>query len=445
AVDSQPGEGSDFHFTATFARAADRAERESADPSQLAGVAVLVVDDNAANRLVCEEMLSGWGMKAKAVDSGRHALQEFDQAAAAGQPYQLALIDVTMPGMDGFEMIRQLRQRPEAEALPIIILSTAIRAEDQRQAEEQHAACCLTKPITQSQLLEGVASALGTAHTDVAAADDLTADRPTQFLPRRVLLAEDGMVNRRVATRLLEKRGHVVTAVENGQLAIEAVQQGDFDLILMDIQMPVLDGLAATAAIRKQETNHDHPLPIIAITAHAMKGDRQRCLAAGMDDYVSKPFRPQELFAAVERIESAGARAAAGRPQPSASADPPHEAVAADDDRDAHPFDVDQALENFGGDDKALSDAIGMFAVEGPKQMAQIEAAYASGDSAAVMRAAHLFKGSVALFGAETATAAARRIEVIGREDRLDQFDAAWSELKLSVERLRQAMRFVSS
>jgi CheY-like chemotaxis protein len=286
------------------------------------------------------------------------------------------------------------------------------------------------KPVTQSILLNGITAALGTARADEGPEDSLIATRGAGFVPRKILLAEDGVVNRKVAVGLLEQRGHRVTAVENGQLAVDAVSREPFDVVLMDVQMPVLDGFAATAAIRKFEAGRGH-LPIIAMTAHAMKGDRQRCLDAGMDAYVSKPFRPQELFDAVEQANITTASPTA----------PDGVSPSMDGGTTTPPvYDRAEALRNVGGSLVMLTETAELLASEGPKQLADIEAALASGNCEAVMRAAHTLKGSVSLFGAAAATAAARRLESLGREGAREEFSAAWADVQRDVGELMRAL-----
>ena len=426
-VESDIGRGSTFHLTAELGRAEESVKSAPAELATLHRLPVLVVDDNHTNRIICEEMLANWGMSPAPVAGGRQALEEFDRAAGAGTPHKLALIDVMMPGMDGFELVRELRSRPSARGLAIIMLSSAARPEDKSRAASLQVSRCITKPVTQSVLLNAITSALGTARADERPQDALAAGRCEHFVPRRILLAEDGVVNRQVAVGLLEKRGHHVTAVDNGQRAVEACREKTFDLVLMDVQMPVLDGFAATAAIRESESRSGIHTPIIAMTAHAMKGDRERCLAAGMDDYVAKPFRPRELFAAVERVERA-----AGDSSP----------VAESGERaGSQAFDREEALRNVGDSQDILNEMIELFATECPKQMAEIEAAHASGDMEVLARAAHTLKGSVALFAAEAATAAARRIEMMARDGNLEEYAEAWSELQRHIEQLLQELR----
>jgi signal transduction histidine kinase/CheY-like chemotaxis protein/HPt (histidine-containing phosphotransfer) domain-containing protein len=442
-VESDADRGSTFYFTAEFKRATVEQESMPAEVDTLHNLPVLVVDDNLTNRVICQEMLANWGMKPTAVESGQQALEEFERAARSGTPYKLALVDVMMPLMDGFELVRRLRERRDAHHLPIIMLSSAARPEDTLQANQLHICRSITKPVTQSILFNAISSALGTAQADTCTADDFAADRCEDFVPRRILLADDGVVNRAVAVGLLEKRGHHVTPVENGQRAVESLREKAFDLILMDVQMPVLDGFAATAAIRKLEAISGVHTPIIAMTAHAMKGDRERCLAAGMDDYVSKPFRPQELFAAVERVApiageggpSAGSRSTSDDLQIAAQECGGSSAV----------FNRDEALRNVGGDDAILAEMVELFATECPKQMAAIAAANEAGDRAALSRAAHTLKGSVSLFGAEQAKAAAQRLELIGRDGRWDEYPQAWADLERHIDQLLHALRTLGS
>jgi CheY-like chemotaxis protein len=355
-----------------------------------------------------------------------------------------------MPQMDGLELVRRLRARPDVSDLAIVMLSSAASPGQTAHFESLGVARYIMKPVTQSMLFNAIASALGVARADQGPDASLTAGLGESFTPRRILLAEDGVVNRKVAVLLLEQRGHRVTEVENGQLAVDAFRQGQFDLILLDVQMPVLDGFAAAAAIRKIEAAAGGRIPIIAMTAHAMKGDRERCLEAGMDGYVSKPFRPQELFAEVERTQppretadhgSAG-DATARQNGAAESAEATSGPMPCDLPR---AFCLEDALKNLGGSREMLAEMIELFAVEGPKQLADIQAAYDAGDPEAVMRAAHLFKGSASLFGASAATAAAQRIEQLGRDRTLGAFPEAWADLQQRVADLRWELARVKS
>jgi len=303
-LESEPESGSMFHFTADFpVEAADSAH--PAELETLRGLPVLVVDDNATNQLICEEMLSNWDMRPTVVASGAAAIEELKRAAQSGKPYRLMLLDVMMPGLDGYEVARRVRQDPEIKDVTIVILSSIGRPAFGATAADLRVARILTKPVTQSELFNAIAGSVGAERAGAAPVDTISPARSADFVPRRILLAEDGLVNQKVAVGLLTKRGHHVTVVGDGQAAVEAVTgDGDagqpFDLVLMDIQMPVLDGFAATAEIRKWEQASGKRVAIIAMTAHATSDDRQHCLEAGMDGYIAKPFRAQELFSVVE-------------------------------------------------------------------------------------------------------------------------------------------------
>jgi CheY-like chemotaxis protein len=210
------------------------------------------------------------------------------------------LLDVMMPGLDGYEVARRVREDAAIKDVTIVILSSIGRPAFGATAADLRVARILTKPVTQSELFNAISGSLGPTRGDSAPADSISGARSIDFVSRRILLAEDGLVNQKVAVGLLTKRGHQVTVVSDGQAAIEAVKEQPFDLVLMDIQMPVLDGFAATAAIRDWERHSGGRLAIIAMTAHATEDDRRHCLEVGMDGYISKPFRAQELFSVVE-------------------------------------------------------------------------------------------------------------------------------------------------
>lgn len=431
-VESELGEGSTFHFIVEFRRAADAAPTTPAGLDTLYDLKVLVVDDNLTNRIICEEMLNSWGMKPTVVGSGPNALVEIDKAKQNKAPFKLVLIDVMMPGMDGIELVEHIRRIADPSQLTIMLLSSADRPIEAQLADRLGIAKSITKPITQSMLLNGIASALGTMRGDSKQLNRFSPDGSTEFRARNILLAEDGVVNRKVAESLLENRGHRVTSVENGRLAVDAFRAGTFDVILMDVQMPVLDGFAATTEIRELEGDSPHKIPIIALTAHAMKGDRERCLAVGMNEYVSKPFRPQELFAAVERVHE-------DESPPEPSVEPQVHT------NGAPPMDQQRALENVGGNHEILQEMIELFIGECPKQMHEIESAHADGDLQRLTRSAHTLKGSVALFAADAATEAAKRIEFMGRNNNVDEFDAAWAELQEDIDQLMSALGEIRS
>ncbi|HEY6945668.1 MAG TPA: response regulator [Candidatus Acidoferrum sp.] len=299
-LESEEGKGSRFHFTIKLGLV-DAKEIEvgkPAPPEILRDVKVLVVDDNRTNRRILEGMLKRWEMKPTLVEGGEQALLELPAAKQAGVPYGLILLDMHMPGMDGFQFVERLRQRPELETATIMMLTSAGHRGDAERCKALGISAYLLKPIRQTELREAIARVLG-AKEQRGAIPLITryslydAREPSSVLS--VLLVEDNPVNQRLATRMLEKRGHRVVLAANGREALEAVAKGKFDLALMDVQMPEMDGFQATAAIREREIGTGAHLPVVALTAHAMKGDRERCLAAGMNGYLTKPIRPREL------------------------------------------------------------------------------------------------------------------------------------------------------
>ncbi len=299
-VESEMGRGSQFHFTVRLGAAeAKEIKLGTVAPSEfLRDVKVLVVDDNRTNCRILEGMLLRWHMKPSLVSGGAEALAELSAAREAGKPYRLIVTDMHMPDMDGFAMIEEIRRKPELATATIMMLTSAGHRGDAARCQELGVAAYLLKPIRPSELREAVARVLG-ARPHEGAIPLVTrfslqdAREPDAYLT--VLLAEDNLVNQRLAVRLLEKRGHRVVVAGTGVEALKALQKERFDLVLMDVQMPEMDGLEATAAIREKEKSTGAHQAVVALTAHAMKGDREKCMAAGMDGYLTKPIRPNEL------------------------------------------------------------------------------------------------------------------------------------------------------
>jgi signal transduction histidine kinase/DNA-binding response OmpR family regulator len=299
-VESEVGRGSQFHFTVRLGRA-DAKEIKlgtTAPPELLRGVKVLVVDDNRTNCRILEGMLARWQMKATAVTGGKAALEQLAAARQADEPYNLILTDMHMPDMDGFALVEEIRKRTELATATIMMLTSAGHRGDAVRCQELGVAAYLLKPIRQSELREAVARVLG-ARQQAGAIPLITryslqdAREPDASL--RVLLAEDNVVNQRLAVRLLEKRGHRVVVAGTGLEALKALEKESFDVVLMDVQMPEMDGLEATAILREKEKVTGLHQAVVALTAHAMKGDREKCIEGGMDGYLTKPIRPQEL------------------------------------------------------------------------------------------------------------------------------------------------------
>jgi CheY-like chemotaxis protein len=273
----------------------------------LDGTSVLVVDDNATNRRILEEVLRYWGMVPVMAGSGSEALLLVERAAEAGNRFSLALLDVQMPGMNGYALAERLGAVWGSAPTPIVLLSSSGNQLGEARRHELGIARCLVKPVKQSSLLETIEYVLGRVHSrapEPAAAAVPASDAP----PLRVLLAEDNVVNQRLVTKLLERRGHTVNVAANGWLALQALSREQYDVVLMDVQMPEMDGFEATAVIREKERVSGARIPIVALTANAMKGDSERCLSAGMDAYLSKPIRANELFEVVESFQKVAAQ-----------------------------------------------------------------------------------------------------------------------------------------
>jgi signal transduction histidine kinase/CheY-like chemotaxis protein len=303
-LESEEGRGSTFHFTLPFDTAPARDSDKALSVSDLAGLPVLVIDDNGTNRRVLASMARHWRMVPTAVDGGEEALVVLKQALDHGTPFRLVLLDASMPGMDGFEVAERIRARPGLAGATILMLTSRDRAGDVSRCRQLGITHYLVKPLAQRELLVAMLDVLGAAaaHVPVIA---MAAPLATSSSPLRVLLAEDNRVNQAVAAGLLKRDGHLVTIVENGVAAVAAATTSRFDVILMDVQMPEMGGFEATAAIRARETVTGERVRIIAMTAHAMESDRERCLHAGMDDYVSKPVRQSDFRRALNAASPA--------------------------------------------------------------------------------------------------------------------------------------------
>jgi two-component system sensor histidine kinase/response regulator len=306
-VESQPGQGSTFFFTVQLAvQSTPSAHPAPLGREQLRDLQALIVDDNRTNRQVLQEMLNRWGMKPTAVESGRAALQALETAKTTGHPFPLILFDGDMPEIDGFALAERIRRVPDLVGATIMMRTSAGQLGDGARCRDLGISAYLLKPIRQSELFDSVCQVLQKEppkkNTALVTRHTLREDKNRS----RVLLAEDNAVNQTLAVRLLEKRGYAVSVVGNGRTAVAALEKERFDVVLMDVQMPEMDGFEATAAIRAKEETAGSHIPIIAMTAHALKGDQERCLAAGMDGYVSKPIRTNELFGEIERLIGKG-------------------------------------------------------------------------------------------------------------------------------------------
>jgi two-component system sensor histidine kinase/response regulator len=426
-LESEPGKGSTFHFTAQVAIGTKRARGASA-PVNLVDMPVLVVDDNATNRRILHDTLSHWHMRSTEVASGLGALALLARSVSSPNHFPLILVDAQMPEIDGFTLIQRIKQMPEFDSSTIMMLSSAGLRGDAARCRELGVAAYLTKPVKQRELLAAILTVLG----DKKGREPLTTKHTLreQSRPLRVLLAEDNLVNQRVASRMLARQGHAVTIACNGREALALLEQQPFDVVLMDVQMPLMDGFEATASIRRNEQATGKHIPIVALTAHAMKGDQERCLAAGMDRYLSKPVQAKELQETIAALvpENVAQDPVAGNtsgpkgiPSNAATAAPTLSRLGVD--RAA----LDRTLD---GDAGLLKELVEIMAVESPRHLARISAAIAAQDAKALRDSAHALKGAVANFCCASAVDAALRLELMGRDARLTDADIAFTELR---------------
>jgi PAS domain S-box-containing protein len=449
-VESEVGRGSTFHFTARFALA-DEAAAEPRSLPDLNAIAVLVVDDNATNRRILTEMLGNWGLDVTAVASAAEALAEYHRRIEWDQPLPLLVTDVQMPEMDGYALIERLREQPALRDTTVIVLTSGTRTGDASRSVKLGVAAHLIKPVKQSELLNAILAALEPQlafPVGLRPDDNLPAIRPLH-----VLLAEDGRANQKLALALLSGWGHSVVLAQNGEQALAEVESQPFDLVLMDVQMPQMDGLEATRQIRQRERQTGRHVPIIAMTARAMRGDRETCLSAGMDGYVSKPVRKRELYHAIapfftDEPDVAGTEESGTLLVPTASGRRPEEgdsrsvnadAVSAARRNDAVSSTVlnwDTALRTVGGDRQLLRDVIDECRSEVPDLLTGIRAAVEQRDAAAVGRLAHTLRGSGRTFGAHDVLDRARQLEQTAEAGDLSRAVEQFTGLQAAAERM---------
>jgi two-component system sensor histidine kinase/response regulator len=418
-VESMPYEGSTFHFTVRLAVSDARPDVMTWDVTDLR---VLIVDDNYVNRRILCELMERWKMQPTLAETGAAALEILTRAAAEGRPFPLVLLDGHMPGMDGFDVARQIRADTDVAGATIMMLSSSGQHGESARCRELGIAYHLTKPVDQRELLAAISRALAREQSPrlTLPAAMLPTDLPARRL--RVLLAEDNTVNQRLAASLLERRGHRVAIANNGREALAAIARQQFDVILMDVQMPDMGGLEATTEIRARERETGAHVPIIAMTAHAMKGDRQRCLEAGMDEYVAKPLDSRRLCIVVERV-------AAGGSAPPADGMPPA------------PAGYNAVLARVGGDAELLGEISRLFVDDVPMHLERIRAALDARDAEGLRRAAHAFKGAAATFDAKAVVCAARQLEEVGRTSQFNDHEVTWQTLTVETAALVDMLR----
>ncbi|MEX1232993.1 MAG: response regulator [Planctomycetaceae bacterium] len=409
-VESEPGKGSTFHFTATFSTPAVAFAPSDPFPQSLLKGRVLVVDDNLTTRNILGEILEDWGIPATLVAGGRAAIEEIAAAVRAGTDYRLVLLDTQMPRIDGFDVVEWLSQHPQRENPRIVMLSPT--------ADSTFARCrqfgvekCLSKPVKKLDLYDAVVQALCGADIHAPLPADIKSLSAPPFVKRwHILLVEDNLINQRVASDMLKRCGNSVTIANNGIEAVEAYGGDRFDLILMDVQMPEMDGFQATAAIRKREAATGRHVPIIAMTANAMEGDREHCLEAGMDDYLSKPIQCERLYEHIDKLTR-------GKPADdplsvesalNAAAEPPGPGPAV-------VFDRDTALQRLRGSEELLCEVIHIFLDQSTAIMSDLHKEAEMRDFEMLECSVHKLKGSAAILAADEVVGLAQYIETLAR------------------------------
>jgi two-component system sensor histidine kinase/response regulator len=441
-VESIAGEGTTFHFTTRLPVLRTPAPNvRHADPRQLDGMRALVVDDNAVNRRILREMLSNWRMQPSLASSGPEALLEMLRAARAGTPFPLVILDGMMPEMDGFMVAERIRENAELSGAAVVMLSSAMPSGMAARCGSLGVAGYLTKPVGQAELLDTILIAIGGASETLAAESGPLASVAGSL---RILLAEDNAINSALATAILEKRGHSVAHSGNGREALEAAAREAFDLILMDVQMPEMDGFEATRRIRESERASGRHTPIAAVTAHAMAGDRERLLAAGMDDYLSKPLQKAELLALIERI-SAGRRSAGAAPLSMAPNGHRHPDALPTLAPESSPkelpiFSREKLLDALDGDEVLMRRMIALFHESTPRLLDEIRGAVARRSPGDLARTAHALLSSLGVFGACNAHHLTLQLEAQALHENYENTDRTFAALERETAEIHAAL-----
>lgn len=432
-VESTIGQGTTFFFTARFGIAAQRApSRDAFRDTKLAGLPVLLVDDNVTNRLILREILENHHLRPEAAASAAEALHMLRRAASQGQPYPLLLTDVHMPDIDGYTLIEQVRQDELLRDVTVIVLTSGDRPGDRQRCEELGVSSHLRKPIKQSELMQAIVLALQMKLPEpekrTARADQTVASIPSL----KVLLAEDSYPNQVLVMGLMGKRGHSLTIAHNGQEAVDLLRTQSFDLVLMDVQMPVMDGLEATRTIRQLEISGQlaaqpsTPIPIVAMTAHAMIGDRERCLESGMSCYLSKPIRHRELEEVLTELF------------PSAEPPGPSRTIL---ETTGSVIDWSVALTSVDGDQELLRMVAQALLDDAAAEESRLATAIASGDAAAIERVAHTLKGILGTFGAAASRTLVARLEILGRNGDVASAADCFAEFRERLHKLLEILK----
>ena len=433
-VESKSGLGSTFHFNARFALQTNPSPITVLDLRAFAGVAVLVVDDNASNRVILQETLRGWGMNPTVVDRGSEVLAQMEKAKVLGFPFSLVLLDAHMPEVDGFEIAGQIKDNSRFGESQVVMLTSVGLRGDAKRGREVGISAYLTKPIKRSDLLDVIKLVLASRDREEDTRPLITRHRLRESpTASTILLAEDSRVNQTVAIHLLQRRGHTVVLAETGRAVLEAVENQTFDLVLMDVQMPEMDGLEATVAIRQREGTSGKHLPIIAMTANAMIGDKERCLQSGMDGYLSKPVSPQALTEVLARwlpMSNGQLRTLRGREAPLESSY-----------ASSVVFDRAGMLERLMNDEELAQIVIETFLDDIPCQIDSLRRYLDVSDASGAERQAHLLKGAAANVGGEALCALAVEMENAGKTGDLGFVAARMDDLEREFLQLKTAMK----
>ena len=431
-LESEVGKGSQFHFTA-WLRAADTSPETLLRVSleALHGLKILIVDDHRTNRRILEGLLQRRGSQVAAAAGAVEALQMLESAATAGEAYQLLLTDMNMPEMDGFALVEEIRRRPWLSPVPVMMLTSSGRQGDVERCRALGILLYLYKPVRKRELLAAIVRAMGQPQALSLLPPAMPSAAPPHPAGLDILLAEDNAVNRMVATHMLEKMGHRTVVAVNGREALLLWRTQPFDLLLMDIQMPEVDGFTATMRIRESEQFTPCHLPIIAMTAHAMKGDRERCLAVGMDGYVPKPLSRQVMEDAIASVLSGGEAAAID----------PGLAYPLRNAALVSTWDMGKTLEGLGGDEKLLHEVMGIFLDGIPGHMAGLRQAIAQADAKAVEEIAHTLRGELGYLALAENSRQARELEDLGRKGDLHNAASQYAILAAGLNEVVTTMR----
>jgi two-component system sensor histidine kinase/response regulator len=432
-IESELGLGSHFHFTIPLVEAEHLEKSPETDAAHqlLRGIKVLVIDDNRTNRRILDGLLRSWGMEPTSASDGVSGLEYLEQASARGERYGLILTDMHMPQMDGFGVVERIKNDPLLPAATIMMLSSGSHRGDAARCQELGVAAYLLKPVRQNELREAISRALGESSKGKANMITQATLRasPTNTHSLSILLAEDNVVNQKLAVRLLQKRGHRVSVVDNGREAVDAVTRQAYDMVLMDVQMPLMDGITATGLIRESERGTSRHLPIVAMTALVMQGDRERCLEAEMDGFLSKPIRTSDLDELLDLYKPKSPAKAEAAPSILASSSIPVEAV-----------NMKELLARIDGDVEFICELAEIFREDYPRQIGAARECLDDGDAAGVKRAAHGLKGALANLAATYAASLAGSLERMAGSGNLEGAEPILDELQGEVQRVFLAL-----